>query len=421
MKNYWHSVTLESELCNGCTNCLRRCPTEAIRIRNGKAKIIKERCIDCGECIRVCPYHAKKALANDLSILNNYKYKIALVSLPLYGQFCLEKDINKVFNCFYDIDFDFVYDVAYAADILTVLQKDLVKSSEIPKPLIATLCPAITRLIQIRFPSLIDHIIPFESPMEITARMAKREVAEKLGVSMDEIGAFYIAQCPAKITSINKPLGIKKSYVDGAIPISKLYSKLLKIYKEIDNTKKIQKASGKGIGWARVGGQSFAIGIDNYLAVDGIENVIKILEEIELGKLNNIDFFEGYACITGCVGGPLNVENPFIAKSRIRKIASSFGDSEVDKKEAYRMLEEGKIGLTEKIKPLSILKLDSNIQRAIEKMEFLEKIYKKLPGIDCGSCGAPTCHAMAEDVVRGKASIDDCVIKQRKKISSSRG
>ena len=91
------------------------------------------------------------------------------------------------------------------------------------------------------------------------------------------------------------------------------------------------------------------------------------------------------------------------------------------KKEAYRMLEEGKIGLTEKIKPLSILKLDSNIQRAIEKMEFLEKIYKKLPGIDCGSCGAPTCHAMAEDVVRGKASIDDCVIKQRKKISGSRG
>jgi len=344
MKDYWHSVTLQSELCNGCTNCLRRCPTEAIRIRNGKAKIIKERCIDCGECIKVCPYHAKKALANDLDMLNDYKFKIALVSLPLYGQFPLDKDINRFFNCFYNIGFDYVYDVAYAADILSLLQEDLVRSNSKTKPLIATLCPAIIRLIQIRFPSLIDNIIPFESPMEIAARLAKQEVMDKYNLKLDEIGVFYFTQCPAKITSIKKPLGIKKSYVDGAIPIETIYSKLLKLYKEVDDEKKIQKSSGKGIGWARVGGQSFAIGIDNYLAVDGIENVIKVLEEIELGKLNNIDFFEGYACTTGCVGGPLNVENPFIAKSRIRKISVSYGHIKIKKEDSIKLLEEGIIG-----------------------------------------------------------------------------
>lgn len=416
MKDYWHSVTLQSELCNGCTNCLRRCPTEAIRIRNGKAKIIKERCIDCGECIKVCPYHAKKALANDLDMLNDYKFKIALVSLPLYGQFPLDKDINRFFNCFYNIGFDYVYDVAYAADILSLLQEDLVRSNSKTKPLIATLCPAIIRLIQIRFPSLIDNIIPFESPMEIAARLAKQEIMDKYNLKLDEIGAFYFTQCPAKITSIKKPLGIKKSYVDGAIPIETIYSKLLKLYKEVEDIDKIQKSSGKGIGWARVGGQSFAIGIDNYLAVDGIENVIKVLEEIELGKLNNIDFFEGYACTTGCVGGPLNVENPFIAKSRIRKISVSYGDIKVKKEDAIKLLEEGIIGWTEKIEPSTILKLDSNIQKAIEKMELLEKIHKELPGIDCGSCGAPTCLALAEDVVRGKAHIEDCVINLKKKI-----
>ena len=59
MNTYFHSVRLDEEKCMGCTNCIKRCPTQAIRVRNGKAHIISERCIDCGECIRVCPHHAK--------------------------------------------------------------------------------------------------------------------------------------------------------------------------------------------------------------------------------------------------------------------------------------------------------------------------------------------------------------------------
>ncbi len=413
MREYWHSVTLVSELCNGCTNCLRRCPTEAIRIRKGKAKIIKERCIDCGECINVCPYHAKRALANDLGMLENYQFRIALMPLSIYGQFPIDKDINRIFNCFYDLGFNYVYDTAYAADILSVLQDNLIKTAN-EKPIISTLCPAIIRLIQIRFPSLIDNIIPFESPMEVAARLARQEVHEKYGVEYEDIGVFYIAQCPAKITSIKKPLGIKKSHVDGAIPLESIYSKLLKIEKEVKVKDDLRRASSKGIGWARVGGQSFALGIDNYLAVDGIENVIKVLEEIELGKLNNIDFFEGFACTTGCVGGPLNVENPFIAKNIIRKLSSVDKGIKIDENYAKSLLEKGDIGWTEKIEHSSILKLDSDIQKAIAKMELLEKINKELPGIDCGSCGAPTCHAMAEDVVRGKAKIDDCIIRLKK-------
>lgn len=58
MNTYFHSVRLDEEKCMGCTNCIKRCPTQAIRVRNGKAHIISERCIDCGECIRVCPHHA---------------------------------------------------------------------------------------------------------------------------------------------------------------------------------------------------------------------------------------------------------------------------------------------------------------------------------------------------------------------------
>ena len=71
---------LDKELCMGCINCIKRCPTEAIRVRDGKAHILKERCIDCGECIRICPHHAKKAITDPVSILENFQYTI---SLPL--------------------------------------------------------------------------------------------------------------------------------------------------------------------------------------------------------------------------------------------------------------------------------------------------------------------------------------------------
>ena len=77
MDTYRHSVLLDREKCKGCTHCLKHCPTEAIRIREGHAVIDSSRCIDCGECIRVCPYKAKKAVYDKLSEISRFKWKIA--------------------------------------------------------------------------------------------------------------------------------------------------------------------------------------------------------------------------------------------------------------------------------------------------------------------------------------------------------
>lgn len=412
MIDYWHSVILDKDLCCGCTNCLDRCPTQAIRVIEGKAKIINERCTDCGECIKVCPYHAKGALTDDLSILKNYKYNIALPAISLYGQFTLEYDMNRIFNGFLDLGFDDVFDTALAADVVSACQKEYLDNPGIAKPMISTYCPTIIRLIQIRYPSLIDNIIPIEAPMEVAARLAKRAAKEKTGLSDDEIGVFYITQCPAKITSIKSPIGISKSCVNGAISLKKIYSKLLKNYDNTVVTREIKSSSGFGVGWGRVGGQSYSLEISDYLAVDGIEEVIKILDQIELGKLDNIDFFEGYACVTGCSGGPLNVENPFVAKSRIRKLSYDFERLSDDMLKA--LYASAEIVFDQEIEALSILKLDSDFKKAMEKMAKIEEISKILPQIDCGACGSPTCKSLAEDIVMGRAKIDDCIVRRDK-------
>lgn len=87
MTGYFHSVRLDRENCKGCVNCIKRCPTEAIRVRHGKAEIIEEKCIDCGECIRACPNKAKYVETDSLDLLHSYEYKIALPPPSLYGQF----------------------------------------------------------------------------------------------------------------------------------------------------------------------------------------------------------------------------------------------------------------------------------------------------------------------------------------------
>jgi hypothetical protein len=162
-----------------------------------------------------------------------------------------------------------------------------------------------------------------------------------------------------------------------------------------------------------VGGQSYAMGIDNYLAVDGIDEVVRVLDQFELGKLNDIDFFEGYACVTGCVGGPLNAENPFIAKTRVRKRSNKEGQEfNIDE---YKKLPEEMMQWNVDIEPFPVMKLDKDFKKALEKMAKIEELLQILPGIDCGACGSPTCRALAEDIVMGRMTLDGCVVQNRKK------
>ncbi|MBO4794648.1 MAG: 4Fe-4S binding protein, partial [Clostridia bacterium] len=109
MSEYKHSVSLDLEKCKGCTHCLRRCPTEAIRIRDGHAVIDPARCIDCGECIRLCPHKAKKAIYDKFSSLPKDKYLIALPAPTFYGQFENLDDIDYLLQGLLDLGFDDVF------------------------------------------------------------------------------------------------------------------------------------------------------------------------------------------------------------------------------------------------------------------------------------------------------------------------
>ena len=210
-QKFFHSVRLDKEKCKGCTNCLKRCPTEAIRVRGGRAHIINERCIDCGECIRVCDYHAKYAQTDPLASINRFKYKIALPAPSLYGQFKHLISASQVLEGLLKMGFDDVFEVAEGADIVTRAIRERMRGMGRDRyPVISSACPAIVRLIRVRFPELIPHIIDVRQPMEVAAMLAREAAVQETGYPPREIGVFFLspaASSAARVTQSRRKSG----------------------------------------------------------------------------------------------------------------------------------------------------------------------------------------------------------------------
>ncbi len=415
MSRYKHSVTLDISKCKGCTNCIKRCPTEAIRVRDGHAVIKEDKCIDCGECIRLCPYQAKKATFDKFEDFSEYKYKVALPAPALYGQFEEIDDVDYILTALLECGFDAVFEVSRAAELVTEYTRRFMKANKDKKPYISSACPAIVRLISLRFPYLADNLLPILPPIEYAARLARTEAMEKNPeLTNDDICVLFISPCPAKVSYVKNPLGVSHGAVSGALAIYDFYFKIRSKLKYIKEPLSLFKTGIIGLNWAGTGGEATSLLSDRYLAADGIENCIHVLDEIENGTIHNLEFVELNACNGGCVGGTMNVENPYIAKARIRSLrkylpVSRNRPSDDEGTPDGIMLDE----IEKIIDTASSSVLDEDRVTAISKMSEVENIYKGLPHLDCGSCGAPNCHALAEDIVRGEADEVDCLIKLR--------
>lgn len=414
MGKVFHSVYLDKDKCLGCTNCLRSCPTGAIRIRNGKARIIETKCIDCGECIRVCPHYAKKAKTDSLDVIADYAYKVAIPAPSLLGQFKQKNSIARILSALKDQGFDEIVEVATGAELVGQAIRLEIEKDDYPKPMISSACPAVAKLIQIRFPELTENINRLTAPMGLTARLTRKRLAEEKGLKNEEIGIFFITPCAAKATEVKNenPDEDEFSVINGAISFKDIYSSMIASMKKVNVDESIHNSTAEGFSWAVSGGESKYIPDKRVMHVDGIASVIRILDEIDCEKLDDIDFFEGLACIGGCVGGCLAVENNFVAKMNLEERARDEKqnvDHKIDASYVKALYDSGIMHNSVKYEPRKLKPLDENVGKAIQKMKEIEALEARLPGLDCGSCGAPGCRALAEDIVMGNANEMDCV------------
>ena len=412
MERFFHSVTLDKEKCVGCTNCIKRCPTEAIRVRDGKAQIISERCIDCGECIRVCPHHAKKTKFDHLAQLAEFDYTIALPAPSLYGQFNNLDDIDFVLTGLKRLGFDEVFEVSRAAELVSEATRRMMAEGSLPRPVISSACPAVVRLIRVRFPDLCSHVLPLRSPMETAAGFAKLGASKRTGIPVEKIGCFFLTPCPAKVTDIKQPIGIEKSMVDGAIAISEIFPPLSSKMDKLEEIEPISESGIIGVSWASSGGEASALLNDKYLAADGIENVIRVLEELEDERIRELDFIELNACSGGCVGGVLCVENAYVAKARLQRLRKYLP---VSKNHLREDIPKG-MNWQESLEFAQVLTLSDELTEAIHMIMDIYAICEKFTGLDCCACVSTSCSALVDDVVNGLDRESDCVFVLREEI-----
>ena len=412
---FMRSVRLKESACQGCINCIKHCPTQAIRVHNGKAHIIDKFCIDCGRCIQSCPHHAKIAVYDPLSVINNFKYTVALPAPSLYAQYNNLTNVDIVLNALLRLGFDDVYEVSAAAELVSEASREYIKEHRDEAPFISSACPSVIRLIRVKFPSLISRLLPIKAPVEVAAEIARARAMEKTGLKPEEIGIIFISPCPSKVSYAKSPLGIEKSSIDNVVAIKDIYPLLLPHMRHDESQLSHLSHSGRiGIGWSSAGGESAGLFSDNYLAADGIVNILRVLEELEDEKLHGLIFVELNACDGGCVGGTLTVENAYIAATKTKRLVKY---QPVSKNHLADNPELKNVYWADDVEYEPVFRLGSTFKESLKMMNDVESLTARFPGLDCGSCGAPTCQTLAEDIVRGDATPNDCIYVLRANIA----
>lgn len=414
---FYHAHEIIQERCEGRLKCVRICPTKAIRVYDNKVKFFNDLCIDCGECIRTCPEKVFVPVSETMEDFKSFKFNIVLPSNILYIQFGGDIHAGIINQALKNVGFDEIADVAKICDEQGFALHHHLETHPQIRPLISSFCPTIVRFIQVRYPNLLAHLTPFDVPREIAAREAKRYYAKKLGLQEREIGVIYITPCPAKIVSIKQPAEMRKSWIDGAIPIKDIYNLLLPEVIKIQQEGQA-KAQGKfhyPKAWGVLGHFSQNVGAEKALSVSGIDHVRRIFDDIESAKLHNINFVEALACMNGCIGGIFCVKDPYVARHNSILMQEKFDRPEdLDKKKILENYEKGYYFKDKPLLPRMTRNSEIDIARSIKRMKKKERIFAKLPQKDCSICGAPNCETFADDCARGEADLADCIFFSKK-------
>jgi len=416
-------IRYDEAVCIGGASCLKVCPTLAIRIRNNKAIRNEALCIGCGECIRVCQEAAVTAATATLNQLNQDQISVALVTPVLYAQFpgVMPEDILMGLKA---LGFQHTVDMSYFLEMFQYATEEFIVRNrtgrQSPWPLISPVCPVVIRLIAFKFPSLMPNVLPLLRPVDLMARDVRQRIMREYGVSEDEVMLYYINPCPTKRGPLQSATGKKKKDTSIALGINDIYADLVHQIEHMQDADPVPSKirfdfeychTGNGPMWGMPGGEIADMNIENTLAVSGMDETITYLEKIEMGLFSNLEYIELRTCREGCIGGPLTAIDKYLAKSSVNKMIKMLGlGRRLSQGKILRQYETGKFLTAKDSAKLIQLFGPRTKPMSIETLRKVEEILERINGHDCSVCGAPTCRTFADDVVKGEASLDECLL-----------
>lgn len=421
-----HGFTIDRAGCDGRLACMRACPTRAIRVKNGKAELRPDLCIDCGACLRACPSGAIQATTGAFAEFDRFKYRVAVPSPVLFGQFPTGISPTHIAAALQGLGFDAVWDFAVELALVNRATVDYVDHWRGTLPLVSVSCPVIVRLVQVLYPDMIDQLIRIQPPRELAGRELKRRYAEKLGLRPEEIAAIYITPCQAKTISIFEPAEEARSNLDGALGISDVYNGILAFERATKNdpashVSESPARNAEVLRWSTSQSQARALRRHRYMSVTGVANIMRVFDDIEKGKLRNIEYLECRACWGGCVSGNLTVDNSYVTLAKVYRLLSELPDHDPElEAEVNRRYPHEGFSLSGELKPRGVATQTESLKERVSRVRREENLIKVLPGLDCGLCGAPDCETFAKDVAGDRARREECVFLSDKRLKQLR-
>ena len=369
-----HSVHIVADKCQACLRCLHVCPTRAVRVFRGKPQILDYLCVDCAACVATCPTGAFTVAGPNAELTPRADVTLVVPPAVLvqYGpKYAPARVLAELQTLGYG-------EVVVTAGWETALRAAVVADAatgQRPRPVISPVCPAVVNLIETRYPALIPHLAPWLSPFEaVGAALPGRQLA-------------CVVTCLCQRTVLLASPAAQSSPPPEIILPATLRAVLgLRLKGEHDDADAIPVQSPV----------TSTTDADGVLRVAGVAHVASLLERIEDGQVGDVQVVEPYACNEGEFGSPLLAENPCLARHRWEAgvLADDPRAQAMTRDAAYT--------------PRPGLRLDADMAKAVQKMGRIDKLARSLPGDDCGLCGAPTCMALAEDIVLGRAADGAC-------------
>ncbi len=382
------AVTYTLSHCVSCMSCVRVCPTSALTMQDHRISIDDSKCINCAQCIRTCHHQGLTAKGSTLEDLKNYDFRVALIPSAMMSRAATVEEAGALLNAVRLLGFDAVIDISdVEGAVLTKTNELAARSSE---PVIASLCPVVRQLIRNKYPTLVENLAPYDDPCEIAARLARKKYADK-----GNVGIFYFSECEAKLVLAKYPYGHMNQEVDHALSI-------------VDILPLIRENLGRGrteVSLCREGllavNPMMMKQTSNDLIADGFSKIDEILDMQEFNLLHTFRVLHLYTCINGCIGGHLLWGNSYLVKNNYESLTALTSRRPAEIPEELLLRPENAEEEAKDSRTLS------------ERLAYFNKVNDQLaalPGYDCSACGMQTCRDMAEEIVKGNRTLDDCHI-----------
>ncbi|MFO7752893.1 MAG: [Fe-Fe] hydrogenase large subunit C-terminal domain-containing protein [Desulfobacteraceae bacterium] len=412
-------VYFNSGNCTGCGACVKSCPTRAIRIKNGKSILLTDSCIGCGECIRVCPQGCITPAPFDPGAFKKEKLPVLFVAPVLYSQFPDARPRDVLIGL-RRMGFKHIVDMTYFFEMFQWATHRFIREKTPELPVLSTMCPVVLRLVAFKYPGLFGHLNQVLRPVSIIVKEAAALIARRHRARLSDLSIFYLNPCPTKM-GLEESARLKQSpYISRAIGINQIYPELKEHITDIMASDTLdfvetgfefeQPPCGEGILWSVCGGESAGLKLDKTLSISGLDETMLYLEKTELDIFKDFSFIEFRACKEGCVGGSLCAVDKYVAKSAVRKISGRISKSRNFSREIKDRFYEQK-WVPDKTTTEQMEKIFGRKKKplSIRSLTEIDALYRRLPGYNCSACGAPDCYAFAEDVIRHRSKLKDCI------------